>query len=58
MLRVVKVVAAVVVVVGGGVVGVVQVVGGVVCAISLVTDVRSSGTVAEAYITFFKLRAR
>ena len=52
MLRVVKVVAAVVVVVEGDVVGGVQVDGGVVGAISLVTDVRSSGTVAEAYCCF------
>ena len=58
MLRVVKVVAAVVVVVEGDVVGGVQVDGGGVGAISLVTDVRSSGTVAEAYAVFFKLRAR
>ena len=53
MLRVVKVVAAVVVVVEGDVVGGVQVDGGGVGAISLVTDVRSSGTVAEAYTIFF-----
>ena len=52
MLRVVKVVAAVVVVVEGDVAGGVQVDGGVVLAISLVTDVRSSGTVAEAYAVF------
>ena len=57
MLRVVKVVAAVVVVVEGDVAGGVQVDGGGVLAISLVTDVRSSGTVAEAML-FFKLRAR
>ena len=44
----VKVVAAVVVIVEGDVAGVVQVDGGGVVAISLVTDVRSSGTVAEA----------
>ena len=49
----VRVFAAVVVVVGEDVVGVVQVVGGVVCAISLVTDVRSNGTVAEALYHFF-----
>ena len=51
-------VAAVVVVVEGDVAGGVQVDGGGVLAISLVTDVRSSGTVAEAMLFFFKLRAR
>ena len=52
MLRVVKVVAAVVVVVEGDVAGVVQVVGGGVDAISLVTDKRCNGTVAEALSLF------